>query len=816
MKTLLLLFLSLVSVVVTKAQNSQISSRILDSKSIMPVDGATVLLKNVDSSVAKMAVSDAGGYWTMSGVANGNYYLTISALGYTVFQSKIIKISDGQELRLESQQLVRSATVLQGVVVSARKPLIERRADKLVVNVESSLTAAGSTALEVLEKAPGVNVDKDGNISLQGKDGVMILIDDRPAYLKGSELANYLRSLPASSLEQLEVMTNPSSKYDAAGNAGVINIRTKKIKKFGFNGSVNVSAMVTDDARTNNSLNLNYRKGKVNLFGTYSYSLFNNHSRQNILRKFRNSGEKEVVSIFDQVSRNDYRSNNNNIKVGMDIYASEKTIAGIVLTGFHNTERQVFHNETKLKNGQDEIDSSLLSQNHFSSISDNFSGNLNLRHSLDSTGTRFTVDLDYVVYDLGSNMKFGTDYFLPDGSVQKPSAFLRAKMPSKVHIYSAKTDFTFPLRNGKGTIETGLKSSYVTTGNDAVYENRVGDGFEIDNSKTNHFLYNENINAAYISWNKQWKKWSTQAGLRAEHTYAHGHQLGNEIVPDSAFTKKYLNLFPTLYVSFKANEKNSFGLNFGRRIERPAYQDLNPFLYFLDEYTYQAGNVLLQPEFTNRLEFTHDYNDLIHSSVSYAHTKNAMSDVLKQNTEKRITYQTKENIADKRTFTITSGTNFSIIDGMKTNVDMTLLNQEFKGALGNGELNVNSWMFMAKMSEEVKLGNGWKSELSGFYRTKNRDGQIEIDPQWRADFAIQKSVLKEKGSINFFVRDIFNSQNFRGAVRYEDIDLMIHNERVSRTFGLSFKYRFGKPLKNLKRHDNSGTSEEQSRVKSGS
>lgn len=815
MKTFLFVSMALLLVSIASAQSGQVASAVQDSKSGNPLNGATILLKNPDSSVAKMAVSNADGTWAMSGIAQGTYFLSISALGYADYHSKLIEIADGKTIKINPQMLVQNTTVLQGVVVSAKKPLIERKADKLVVNVESSLTAAGTSALEVLEKAPGVSVDKDGNISLQGKEGVMILIDDRPAYLKGAELANYLRSTPASSLEQLEVMTNPSSKYDASGNSGVINIRTKKIKKYGFNGSVNVAAMVTDEARANSSLNLNYRKGKVNLFGTYSYSLFNNLSRQYILRRFRDAGSKEVVSIFDQQGRSEYHADNNSIKLGMDIYASKKTIAGIVLSGFHNTNRRVLHNETRLKDGQDEVDSSLRSVNRIRGISDNFSGNLNLRHSFDSLGKKMTLDLDYVVYDLGSNMAFGTDYFMADGSVQKPAAFLRAATPSLVRIYSAKTDFTFPLKHG-ATIEAGLKSSYVNTDNDALYENKVGNGFEIDNNKTNHFLYNENINAAYISWNQSWKKWSAQAGLRAEHTNAHGHQLGNEVISDSSFTKSYLNLFPTMYISFKANEKNSFGLNYGRRIERPAYQDMNPFLYFLDEYTYEAGNVLLQPEFTNRIEFTHDYNDLIHTSVSYAHTKDAMTEVLKQNTAKRITYQTKENIADKQTFTISSGTNFQTGERFKTTLDLTLLNRQYKGALGGGELIVNSWMVMGKMSEQVKMGKGWNSELSGYYRTRNRDGQIVINPQWRVDFAIQKSVLKDKGSVNFFVRDLFNSQHFKGTVQYEDIDLEIHNSRVSRVFGISFKYRFGKPLKNLKQHNNNGASEEQNRVKSGS
>lgn len=813
MKTILIFMILSLSGLMTQAQYGGISSELRDGKTGTLINGASVILKNTDSSIAKMTVSNTDGTWLFQNILAGKYFLLVSAVGYEDYHSDIIVLKEGEHVKLDAIRLTQAATVLQGVVVSAKKPLLERRADKLVVNIASSLTTEGGSALEVLEKAPGVTVDKDGNISLQGKDGVMVLIDDRPAYLKGTELANYLRNLPASSLEQLEIMTNPSSKYDAAGNSGIINIKTKKIKKYGLNGSLNVAAMVTDVARANSSLNLNYRKGKVNLFGTYSYSLFNNKSIQNILRKFRDTESKQLVSIFDQVGRNNYHSENHNLKIGMDFYANNKTIAGFVLSGFNKNETQRFYNTTDLRNAEESIDSSLISRNRIKGSSENFSANLNLRHTFDSSGKKMTVDLDYIIYDMNSNMNFVTDYFLPDGSYQKPSAYLRAGTPSLIDIYAAKTDFTFPLKSA-GTFELGLKSSYVSTDNDAAYENKIGGVFETDNTKSNHFIYDEHINAAYASWNRQWKKWSAQAGLRAEHTFAKGHQLGNEVSRDSSFTKKYLNFFPTLYISYQANEENSFGLNYGRRIERPAYQDLNPFLYFLDEYTYEAGNVLLQPEFTNRIELTHSYNSLLFTSVSYAHTNNAMTEVLKQNTAKRITYQTKENIAEKTTLTLNSGSNFSIGHHFKTSLDATLLNQQYKGKLGSGELEVNTWMFIGKLSEEVKIGKGWNAELSGQYRSKGMDGQIIFDAQWRADAAIQKAVMNNKGSINFFVRDIFNSQKFRGYVQYEDIDLSIYNNRVSRTFGISFKYRFGRPLKSLNQHNSNSASEEQQRVKS--
>jgi hypothetical protein len=356
----------------------------------------------------------------------------------------------------------------------------------------------------------------------------------------------------------------------------------------------------------------------------------------------------------------------------------------------------------------------------------------------------------------------------------------------------------------------------VTTDNDALYQDKINGGYVTDDGKTNHFIYKENINAAYVNFSREIKKWAVQAGLRAENTNANGHQLGNSSHPDSSFTKNYINLFPTVYVSYSPNQKNTFSVNYGRRIDRPDYEDLNPFYYFLDEYTYEVGNTLLQPQFSDNIELSHTYNGFLTTTINYSKTHHVFSDVLKQITSERKTFQTKENLASKTNLGLAVSANFPVTSFWSTNLFSNVNYNAYSGVVDGGNLDVNATTFMANMNNQFKFKKGWSAELSGFYRSKGIEGQIVINQMWRLDAGVQKNVLKNKGSVKFSVRDIFNSQNFTGAVNYQDIDVYIKNIRDSRTFSLTFSYRFGKPAKNQQHRRTGGASDEESRIKSGS
>ncbi|MEO6704393.1 MAG: outer membrane beta-barrel family protein, partial [Ginsengibacter sp.] len=502
-----------------------------------------------------------------------------------------------------------------------------------------------------------------------------------------------------------------------------------------------------------------------------------------------------------------------NLKLGMDFYANKKTTLGVVVSGYLNSPKETSVNQTNLNNFNNQIDSIVVANNSNKQRSNNFATNLNLRHTFDTTGKEFSIDLDYLTYYQKSNQFLVNNFLNPDFSVRRDPSQLRGDLPSRINIYSAKTDFTFPLKK-TAKIETGLKTSYVTTDNDALYQNNTPSGYVTDEGKTNHFIYKENINAGYINFSQQIKKWGVQAGLRAENTNAKGHQVGNSTRADSLFTKNYTNLFPTVYVSYAANQKNTFSINYGRRIDRPDYEDLNPFYYFLDEYTYQVGNTLLQPQFSDNIELSHTYNGFLTTTLNYSKVHDVFADVLKQITSERKTFVTKENIASKSNVGLAVSANFPVTKFWTTNLYTNVSHDTYKGQISGGRLDVESAMFFSNMNNQFKFNNGWSAELSGFYRSKGIEGQMVINSMWRMDAGVQKQILKKKGSLKLSIRDIFKSQSFSGGVNYQDIDVLIKNIRDSRVVSLTFSYKFGKPMQNQQRRKTGGASDEQSRVKS--
>ncbi|MEO8823879.1 MAG: TonB-dependent receptor [Ginsengibacter sp.] len=793
--------------------NGSISGRITDGGDQKIIDAATLsLFKSIDSSLVKINLTDKEGNFEFHNVAPGKYYLVATSVGHLSTYSPTINVAD-KNVSIGTLKLNNEIKTLKGITITAKKPFIERKIDRTIINVDASITNAGTTALEVLEKSPGVTVDKDGNVSLKGKAGVMIMLDGKPSYLSGQELANLLKNMPSTAIDQIEIMTNPSAKYDAAGNSGIINIKTKKNKMRGINGSITSTVLQSYYTKTNNSVNLNYRTNKVNLFGNYSYSLWQGHTEQTVIRRFKDTATKQIETIFDQNIIRHNKSQNHNVKAGLDFYASKKTTLGVVFSGYINPYKSFNNNQTDLNNANNKTDSIVIADYSNNGNEKNFSTNLNLYHKFDSTGKEFTVDLDYLDYSQPSNTLLDNNYYYPDFTVRKEPSSLIGDLPSTVKIYSAKTDFTFPLKHN-AKIETGLKSSYVSTDNDAIYQNQTSEGTSVDESKTNHFIYKENINAAYVNYNRQIKKWGVQAGLRAENTNAKGHQLGNASHADSSFTKNYVNLFPTVYVSYQMNDKNTFSANYGRRIDRPDYGDLNPFYYFLDEYTYQVGNTLLQPQFSDNFELSHTYNGFLTTTLNYNKIHNVFSDVIKQITSERKTFQTKENLASKTSYGIAVSANFPVTKFWSTNLYSNVNYNAYSGVLDGGNLEIDATTFMANMNNQFKFNDGWSAELSGFYRGKNIEGEIVMNPMWRLDAGVQKLILKKKGSLKFSIRDIFNSQNFSGAVNYQDIDISLKNKWDSRTFSLTFSYRFGKPIKNQQHRKTGGASDEQNRVKS--
>jgi outer membrane receptor protein involved in Fe transport len=701
-----------------------------------------------------------------------------------------------------------------GVTVTAKKPFIEARPDKTIVNVDASPTSAGATVLELLEKSPGITVDNDGNISLRGKAGVIIMIDGKPTYLSSTDLANLLKNMPASQLEQIEIMTNPSAKYDASGNSGIINIKTKKGRGAGFNGSImagiTTSFFKTGDAlyvtpKSQNSINFNYRKNKWNFFGNYNPNIYNGRGNLNIERRFFDDNSN-LTGYSDVATKFKFGNDNHNLKLGIDFFADKKNTYGIVASGFMFNGHPTPVTVNTLSDANHEVTSSMVSRTENRIDFNNFSGNFNYRHVFDTAGTELTVDLDYIGYRNTSNMLLTTEFYDEMYHQSSDPLLLKGHLPSDINIYSIKSDYTHPFKGGR--IEAGIKSSYVKNDNIVDYE-RMSADIWIPDSRSNHFIYDENINAAYVTVNKQLKKWTLQGGLRVENTIAKGYQVTN----DSTFKRNFTNLFPNVYVTYVVNDKHSLTLSFGRRITRPNYQDLNPFTYFLDSLSYRQGNPYLLPQFTNNIELSHTFKGKIITTLNYNNTTDVISQIFKQNSQTKIVYFTSDNVAKFINMGISITAPVPITKWWNANFFTNIYNNHYKGIYNAEPLDMSYTSFMVNITNTFTIKPGFSLELSGFYRGKGVDQLTINQPIYQMSIGGQKNILKNKATIRLNIRDPFAWQEYRGLTEYGNIYARIHSKFDVRQATASFTYRFGKNSQQPQpRRRSSATQDEQNRV----
>jgi len=791
----------------------KVSGQVIDGNT-KTIEAATITLLRVkDSSVAKISAANKDGKFIFENVDEGKYLVSITAVGHTKGFSEPFEItSSNTNVTLKTIELIPMAKNLAGVTVAAKKPLIEQKIDRTIVNVDASVTNVGTSALEVLEKSPGISVDKDGNISLKGKQGVQVYIDGRPTYLSGTDLANYLRNLNSSQLDQIEIMTNPPAKYDAAGNAGVINIKTKKTKQFGYSGSLSSTWSQGRYPKVSESFNFNYRKNKVNLFTNIGYSNRKNWQDLDIQRKFIEHSTKEIKSNFVQESRIREQGKSYNAKVGFDYFASKKTTVGAVFTGYYNPGE--FGNQSDVLISDPNM--ILLSRTLAKTTNDrkwkNFSTNVNFRQLLDTTGQELTADIDYLTYRSTNTQDLVNAYYDPNGIPTTKADTLLGNLPQDISIYSAKVDYTLPLKK-EAKFEAGIKTSFVETDNNAIYDS-LNYGIRVrDNGRSNHFIYNENVNAAYVNYSRPFsKKWFGQFGLRLENTNAKG----NQVTTGEKFNRHYTQLFPTAYIQYKPSDKNSFVLNYGRRISRPDYEDLNPFILFLDKYTFEQGNPNLQPQFAHNIEFTHSYKGFLNTTLNYTRTTDIINEVLEQNTDRNETYVKKDNIAKQRQYGISVSANGQLTKWWSGNLWTNLYNNQYEGIVNGDFVKVGATTFQGNISNQFKFAKTWNAELSGYFNSGGVEGVFRIRSFGMINMGISKQVFKGKGTFRLSGRDVFRTQKIKGEIKYSNIDASFQQRRDSRQVALGFTYRFAKgKMNNNQKRKTGGASEESSRVKTG-
>ncbi|WP_131535944.1 TonB-dependent receptor [Pedobacter nototheniae] len=774
------------------------------------IEFATVALLK-DSVLLKTTFTETDGLFSFTKLAYGKYQIKISVMGAPIYTSAILVVdANHADINLPDIKIIATSTNLKEVNVTAQKAFVERKIDRTVVNVDALISNAGSTALDVLSKSPGVNVDQNGNITLKGKNGVTIFIDDKPTYLSGNDLENYLKSLPSSSLDQIELMTNPPAKYDAAGNAGIINIKTKKTKIAGFNGGINIGLNQGELTRSNNSFNFNYRKDKINVFGNLSYNLNNSFTDLDLNRKYKKpDGSPDYY--FNQNSYFRRHGNTLNLKTGLDYYASDKTTWGVVFTGMNRKSKQVNNNTSNLSNASLQLDSIIKAENIDNILYQNAGVNLNYRHKFDKAGRELTIDADYLLYRNQTDQTYYNYSYLPNMAL-KSQDILSGSLPSNIDIYTAKADYSHPLKNN-WKLDAGVKTAYTQTDNIADYSITANNKTSADYEKSNHFIYKENINAAYLNFSKEGKRFSLQVGLRYENTISNGHQLGNIVKPDSSFRRTYNSLFPTFYFSYKLDTagNNQLGLNYGRRIDRPYYQDLNPFFSPLDKFTYYVGNPFLKPAFTQSLELSHTFKNKITTTLGYSWVRDEVNETIE--IVNGTYYSRPANVGKTTVKNISVNGEIDLSKWLKLNAYLELGNIISKTDFYTGFLSTNGTYFRTAPNLQIKISPTWNAEANFSYQSKLSNVQFLVAAVHEFGAAVQKK-LSPKSTLKLSANDIFRDRVFVGVINnLANTEANWTNRGDSRTVVLSYSYRFGKAFSTPNKHESSGANEEKNRVK---
>ena len=818
MKQRICLFILLITALMTQGfsqYKKTVTGIVKDNKANGLLGVSVSLLKAKDSSLVKVGVTDKDGNFEINTNATGNFLLSYNALGFAKQYSKVFDLTSTDSYTASTVSLTVSANKLEEVTVTtSKRPLIEVKADKMVFNVENSINATGSDALELLQKSPGVQVDNNDNISMKGKNGVKVYVDGKMLQLDTKDLAAYLRSINSNDIEAIEMISNPSAKYDASGNAGVINIRLKKNKKFGTNGSTSLGFTQGVTPKGNGSVNLNYRDKKINLFSNVSGNIGNHQNTLNLYRTQKDT-------IYDQHSTNINDDKAVNVKAGADYFLNSKNTFGVMGRYSYDNSKWGSYGNTLIYSGKAIADSfvkKLVATNNVPGHRINTDLNLNYRFA-DTSGTEVNADVDYGTFR-GVGASYQPNYYYSDLTNQTTlnTAIYGNNTPTNIDIYTAKVDVEKNFLKGK--LGYGAKYSDVKTDNTFDFFNVDPTSQERKKvlSKSNSFTYSEKVLAGYLNYQRQLStKWSIQAGVRLERTNSHGTltRADGIIQKDGNVDTTYLNLFPSGAITWNVNKKNTLNLTYSRRIDRPSYQDLNPFENKLDELTYEKGNAFLKPQYTDNLELTHTLMGFLNTTVGYSYVTNYATQVT--DTTANATYVQQQNLATQKIYSFSIGSPLPIKKWWNGYANLWYNYQVFDGKVSDKPVHVELPMYGAYLQNTFTLSSKYTAELSGWFNGPSIWGATwKTKSQGAMDIGLQKQFWDKKASLKFSLTDVFYTAPWKANSDFGGLKVDAGGTWESKTFRINFTYRFGNSNVKASRQRETGLESESKRIKGGS
>ena len=799
MKSFILLLLSLVFGVAW-SQNT-ISGKI-NTENKQPVQAAIISLLDAETNgFIKGELSNENGEFKFKTIENGNYYLLITSLGLKDYKSNSFTI-DNSNKTFESILMEYNSEALEEVTVVAERPMIQVQADKTVFNVANTINAIGDSCFELLRKAPGIIIDNSDNIIVEGKAGVLFYIDDRPSVLRGQDLVNFLKTLQASDIDNIEIITQPSSRYDAEGNAGIINIKLKRDKSLGTNGSVALGLTVGDFARYNNSISFNNRNKKTSLYGTYS----NNFGQST---SFINLNRTQNDINFDARSNSVFDSNSNNLRLGFDYYANDKSTFGIIATGNFNNSTSETDSRTPIRPiSQQNPDEVLVSGSDSDNKTSNIFTNLNYRFK-DTLGHSLNIDLDFGKYNSERFNLQPNRYFNGDETQLLSENIVFFDTPIAISILSGQTDYK---QNAfKGVLSAGIKFSKVYTENSFDAFDRTNGANDLDESQSNDFDYDEQIYAAYFNYNIKFKKINIQFGLRMENTVSDGQLTSLQNSQDDRVKRNYTNWFPSGGMTYQIDRKNTLSLNYSKRIQRPNYRSLNPFQYRIDELSFRQGNPFLQPQYTDNLKLSHTYNYRLTTSISYT----VVSDFFAQITEagpNNTNFIIQRNVANQKVINLGISYPTKFNDWWNIYVSLNAYRSIYEATNPDFvETQQNTLSLYAQNT--FKLSKGLIAEVSGWFNSPTVwAGTYQTESLGALNIAFQKRFMDDKLTARLAFNDILFTSPWRGTTRFGNLFIDGNGGSDSRQVRFNLTYNFGRNEIKKERKRKTGIEDEKNRI----
>ena len=774
------LFMCACSVSYAQTSSSALVGKVYSDKGL--VDEATVVLLNYsDSSVVKSTISNKLGIFLFSNINKGKYLVFITKLNFIKSYSGPYEVAEGKSRDIGFISIKQSPTQLGEVVIAGRKDFVEVKKDKSVLNVEQNIMASGASLYDILSTSPGVKIVND-EVLYHGGQKALIAINDKPVLLSGEELTNFLKNYQGSSISQIELIDNAGAKYGSTGSGGMINVILKEKKSRGSNVSFTESAAYGDKYKFNSGINYNLRTEKLNLFASYNYS---NSSIPHTIKTNRFVDNSFGWNYFSLNYDADVKTRNHNFSVGADYELTSRQTIGFLVNGFYNKANIDKRNTTFIStNGS--RDSSIKSLSIIDRNLNNVNYNLNYKIDLDKAGKSvLSADADYTDYRRKSQENLRNDFFNAAGQNENDPIFYRDNSPSHITIKSANIDFSQAL--SKNTrLNLGAKSSRVNNDNQIDFDTLKNGHYVVDSARSDHFVYTERIDAAYLELeSKLGSNTNLTMSVRGEHT----HFTAESVNPARHADSSYFNLFPNVQLSHQIDKSNLLTLSYSRTIGRPNYQDLNPFVSYVDQFYSSTGNPFLRPDFINTYRISDFIADKYRVSLSTIITNNYYQIIFDQKATGQY-FTTKANLGTRYQYMIEFNLPFDLTSWWHVDAQLDASHERYSYKnYAVPDKTTNN--FNINVTQNFKLTSKLSAQLINEYQSPTYYVISQYQYLAWTNVGLRYSILKDKGAIRLAVSDVFNSYFNKYTTTFNGMNIFSRDKIGSRFVTATFTYHFG-------------------------